>query len=218
VLDGLFLPWRASSGSWSAGFEAQGKPEGGPFHPGGHRRGKIGRANTCEPLVDASLSADPARWDVGAGCRDMPLRCGRRRPGSGPGRDEHRCPRGTEGAHPDRSSCVRNVVTPSGSGPRSGKPTARRAQLPGGNRMTEKRNAGGRKMSCPGVFPGSARELAAGRWPGPSCRTAWVGARGLQPRGRPFNRRHPTADQRIEGSEVGGCVRGGLADVDRDGC
>jgi hypothetical protein len=89
---------------------------------------------------------------------------------------------------------------------------------PGGNRMTEKRNAGGRKMSCPGVFPGSARELAAGRWPGPSCRTAWVGARGLQPRGRPFNRRHPTADQRIEGSEVGGCVRGGLADVDRDGC
>jgi hypothetical protein len=68
----------------------------------------------------------------------MPLRCGRRRPGSGPGRDEHRCPRGTEGAHPDRSSCVRNVVTPSGSGPRSGKPTARRAQLPGGNRMTEK--------------------------------------------------------------------------------
>jgi len=38
------------------GVRSPGKPKGGPFHPGGHRRGKIGRANTCEPLVDASLS------------------------------------------------------------------------------------------------------------------------------------------------------------------
>ena len=29
----------------------------------------------------------------------------------------------------------------------SGKPTARRAQFPGGNRMTEKRNAGSRKAA-----------------------------------------------------------------------
>ena len=56
MLDGLSLPWPASSGSWSARCEAQGKPKGGPFHPGGRRRGKIGRANTREPLVDASLS------------------------------------------------------------------------------------------------------------------------------------------------------------------
>ena len=34
------------------------KPKGAPFHPGGHRLGKIGRANTREPLVDASLSAN----------------------------------------------------------------------------------------------------------------------------------------------------------------
>ena len=33
------------------------KPKGCLFHPGGHRLGKIGRANTCEPLADASLSA-----------------------------------------------------------------------------------------------------------------------------------------------------------------
>ena len=52
---------------------------------------------------------------------------------------EHRRPRGREGTHPGRSSRVRNAVTPSRSGPRSGKPTARRAQLLGGNRMTEKR-------------------------------------------------------------------------------
>ena len=55
------------------------------------------------------------------------------------GRGEHRCPRGTEGTHPGRCSCVRNAETPSGSGPLAGKPTVRRAQFPGGNRMTEKR-------------------------------------------------------------------------------
>ena len=32
------------------------------------------------------------------------------------GRDEHRRPRGKEGSHPGRSSCVRNAVTPSRSG------------------------------------------------------------------------------------------------------
>ena len=55
---------------------------------------------------------------------------------------EHRRPRGREGTHPGRSSRVRNAVTPSGSGLAlgvSGKPTVRRAQLLGGNRMAEKR-------------------------------------------------------------------------------
>jgi hypothetical protein len=47
---------------------------------------------------------------------------------------EHHCPRGREGTHPGRSSCVRNAVTPSRSGQKSllGKPTARRAELLGG--------------------------------------------------------------------------------------
>jgi hypothetical protein len=47
----------------SPGFE----PKGGPFHPGGHRLGKIGRANACEPLVDASLSNILAGGTVGGG-------------------------------------------------------------------------------------------------------------------------------------------------------
>ena len=54
-------------------------------------------------------------------------------------RGEHRRPRGIEGTHPGRSSCVRNAVTPSGSGQLAGKPTVRNAQPPGGNRMIEKR-------------------------------------------------------------------------------
>jgi hypothetical protein len=52
---------------------------------------------------------------------------------------EHRRPRGIEGAHPGRSSCVRNAETLPGSEPRFGKPTVRRAQLLGRRRMTEKR-------------------------------------------------------------------------------
>jgi hypothetical protein len=52
---------------------------------------------------------------------------------------KHRRPRGREGTHPGRSSCVRNTVTPSRSGLRAGKPTVRRAQFLGGYRMTKKR-------------------------------------------------------------------------------
>ena len=74
-----------------------------------------------------------------AGCRDWLLRSGRRLAGRRPGRGEHRCPRGIEGALTGRSSCVRNAVTPSGSGRLAGKPTVRRAQFPGGYGMTEKR-------------------------------------------------------------------------------
>jgi hypothetical protein len=62
---------------------------------------------------------------------------------------EHRRPRGREGTQPGRISQVRNVVTPSGSGHQvvAGKPTARKAQFPGGNRMTRKANAGSRKAA-----------------------------------------------------------------------
>ena len=80
------------------------------------------------------------RWDAVAEYRDSPLRSGRRRLGSPPSRDEHRCPRGTGGTHPARSSCVRNVVTPvEVRAVTSGKPTVRKAQSLGGNRMAEKR-------------------------------------------------------------------------------
>ena len=54
---------------------------------------------------------------------------------------EHHRPRVIGGTHPGRSSCVRNAVTPSGSGRLvlPGKPTVRKAQSLGGNRMIEKR-------------------------------------------------------------------------------
>ena len=77
------------------------------------------------------------RWWRGG--KDWPLRSGRRWLSRRLSRDEHRRSRGKEGTHPGRSARVRNAVTPSRSGPRSGKPTVRRAQLPGGHRMAEKR-------------------------------------------------------------------------------
>jgi hypothetical protein len=43
------------------------KPKGSPFHPGGHGRGTTGRANSREPLVDASLSAIPVDGKVRRG-------------------------------------------------------------------------------------------------------------------------------------------------------
>jgi hypothetical protein len=62
---------------------------------------------------------------------------------------EHRRPRGRGGTQPGRSSWVWNVVTPTGSGTCvvSGKPTVRKAQIPGGTGMTREANAGGRKAA-----------------------------------------------------------------------
>ncbi|GAA2155717.1 hypothetical protein GCM10009760_55880 [Kitasatospora kazusensis] len=65
------------------------------------------------------------------------------------------------GTHPGRISLAWNVVTPMGSGDTvSGKPTARKAQLPSGNRMIQKsqgrRPKGGRK-------PGLVASASAGR-------------------------------------------------------
>ena len=78
---------------------------------------------------------------VVAGCRDVPLRSGRRGLVIVASPGERRRPRDIEGCHPGRCSCVRNVETPSGSGScwRAGKPTVRNAQFLGGNRMTKKR-------------------------------------------------------------------------------
>src|SRR3954451_8884295 len=67
--------------------------------------------------------------------------------------DEHHRLRGTEGAHSVRVSCMWNVETPSGSGPLflAGRPTVRKAELLGGNRMTREANAGPPKGDGKGI-------------------------------------------------------------------
>ncbi len=115
---------------------------GGPFHPGGRGRGEDRTGELLEPSLMPREGA-LARWDV-LWARTQGLAVEKRqapvKETTWPG--EHRRPRGREGTQPGRSSCVRNAVTPSRSGAPSGvsgKPTARGAQLLGGNRMTEKR-------------------------------------------------------------------------------
>jgi hypothetical protein len=76
VLDRLSPPRRESSGSWSAGCDSRGKPEGGPFHPGGHRRGEDRTGQLREPSV-MPREATSVRWDVPAGCRDWPWQSGK---------------------------------------------------------------------------------------------------------------------------------------------
>src|SRR6266516_832108 len=85
------------------------------------------------------------RWGGGAG-RWEAAGAGR---GFFVGRVSTAAPGDTGGTHPGRSSWVWNVVIPTGSGhvTCSGKPTARKAQLPGGQRMTREANAGGRKAA-----------------------------------------------------------------------
>ena len=139
MLDGLSPPRRASSALGRRGAKPGGKPKGGPFHPGGRRRGEDRTGESLEPSL-MPRKADPADGKCGgvqglaAEKRQVPVK-----ETTWPG--EHGRPRGREGTHPGRSSCVRNAVTPSGSGRArvSGKPTARRAQLLGGNRMADKR-------------------------------------------------------------------------------
>lgn len=57
---------------------------------------------------------------------------------------EHQRLRCREGIHPGRISLMRNVETPN-LGSSNGKPTARKAQFPSGNRMDQEANAASRK-------------------------------------------------------------------------
>jgi hypothetical protein len=121
------------------GSKHQAKAQGRPFHPGATGERQIGRVKNLN-LWLMSRYDQLRRWDAVAEYKDWPLRSGRRRLGSPPSRDEHRCPRDTGGTHPDRISCVRNAVTPvEVRAATSGKPTVRKAQSLGGNLMAEKR-------------------------------------------------------------------------------
>ncbi len=121
------------------GSKHQAKAQERPFHPGATGERQIGRVKNLN-LWLMSREDELRRWNAAAEYRDWPLRSGRRRLRSPLNREEHRRPRGTGGTHPGRSSCVRNAVTPVGVRCcLTGKPTVRKAQLPGGNLMIEKR-------------------------------------------------------------------------------
>jgi len=139
--------WRASL--VTAGCEAQViRPKGSRSIREPQAAGKTGRVNASEPLM-MPRHRKPRRWDAAAGPRT------RRWEAAGADRKTlsrsggHRRPRGIGGTQPGRISLVRNVTTPLGSVriTAHGKPTARKARLPSGRRMTQEANASSRKAT-----------------------------------------------------------------------
>ncbi len=100
----------------NGGVRSSGESPRAPVPSGGHRRGEDRTGELRESLL-MPRQRQPRGWDVLAGCRDWSLGSGGCRSGTVPGWGEHHRPRGIRDALPGRSSCVRNVVTPSGSGP-----------------------------------------------------------------------------------------------------
>ena len=105
-------PWRA----WlvTAGCEAQGEAQGCPLRPGVTGEGKTDRVHLNEPVVMPRYGNSPSRVVLVGMTRSGPLRIGRRRLSIVLWSRGHRCSRGIAGTRPGRSSCVWNVVTPSG--------------------------------------------------------------------------------------------------------
>lgn len=122
------------------------RAQGFLFHPGTTGQEKTGRANSSEPSMK-SRHRHLRRWDVVAEEQDWPL--GRRRVPRrlGAGAGEHHCP-GIKRASTPVVSHTRGTWQPRLGSRRfaaSGKSTARKAQLPSGNKMVQEANAGGRK-------------------------------------------------------------------------
>ena len=136
------------------GAKHQAKAQGRPSHPGATGERQSGRVKDLN-LRPMSRYGQLRGWVAGAEHRDWPLRSGRRRPGSPPGREEHRRPRGTGGTHPARSSCARNAVTPvtpvEVRAVMPGQPTVRKAQQRGGNLMIKKRTPVAETQQEPGT-------------------------------------------------------------------
>jgi hypothetical protein len=133
------------------GSKHQAKAQGRPSHPGATGERQSGRVKYLN-LRPMSRYGQLRGWVAGAEHRDWPLRSGRRRPGSPPGREEHRRPRGTGGTHPARSSCARNAVTPVEVwAVMPGQPTVRKAQPRGGNLMIKKRTPVAETQQEPGT-------------------------------------------------------------------
>src|ERR1044072_5661071 len=83
--------------------------------------------------------------------------------GIGTGRVSTAGPRGKEGAQSGRDSDVRNVETPARVQALPGRPTVRRAELPGGNRMPKKRTpAAERQRETLGGISGPSAGWPAG--------------------------------------------------------
>ena len=99
----------------TAGCEARGKAQGSVSHPTEYRRGEGRTGEAHEPSM-TPRQCRPRRWELDRGGETLLLGCGRRRAVAHNRSHGHRRLRGIEGTLPGRTSSVRNMETPSGSG------------------------------------------------------------------------------------------------------
>ncbi len=157
-----------------------------PVPSGGHRRGEDRTGELLEPSLMARQSRASYGWMVVAGCRDAPLRSGRRGLVIVASPGEHRRPRGIEGALPGRVLCVRNVETPSGSSLRCGAgwwADREESRSPGRAKDGQEANAGGgnaagnRDVQISALLLMVAEQPAGygSSWPGRESGLTWSG-------------------------------------------
>ena len=142
MLDGLSPPRRASSGSWSAGSEAQGKAQAAVRSireaTGEGRTGRVKNLN----LRLMSRYRQLRRWDAVAEHKDCPL-------GSPPSREGRAPPSSGHRRHPPRSYLVRAKRGNPRRGPALVGRSADREEGPTPRRESDDReaNAGSRKTT-----------------------------------------------------------------------
>src|SRR5437588_3553368 len=110
-----------------------------PSHTGGPGYGKAGRVNDSEPSLRLRYASSPARHGGYAARRANGAPADRRRVGTPR-------PRSTDGTHPGRISGMRNVETPTGSGPQPVGPT-QGGYNPRRDTKAQEANASGRKAT-----------------------------------------------------------------------
>jgi hypothetical protein len=115
----------------------RGNAQGRPLHPGATGKGKAGRVNASE-LSLMPRHRNPRGWDV-APRAGLAAEMRQRRPVTRSRSCEHRGPGVQRAPSPVGSRPCGTWKPPSGSGRRSGKPTVRKAQLPGGTGWSKKR-------------------------------------------------------------------------------
>lgn len=130
------------------GAELRGEAQGRPFHPGATGKGKTGRVDASEPslmprYVEPRVDGSPTGVQG--------LAAGKRQVAAGDSAPVVRAPPspGSRG-HPTRSQldrAERGIPMGSRRLMLSGRPTARKAETPSGERMTREANAGGRKAT-----------------------------------------------------------------------
>ena len=136
MLDGLSLPLTCAAGDGGVR-SSGGKPKRRRFHPGGAGEGKPGRVKNVNPWL-MPREAEPRMVGRRGGVKGLAV-VERQAPAENAPQPGRAPPSSGHRGHPPRAQLVRaERGNPVGVRPLAGKPTVRKAQFLGGNRMIEK--------------------------------------------------------------------------------